>query len=146
MISCDTNILLYAYHRDAPEHAAAISFLRGHLKNQDFALSELVLVELYNLLRNSAVLGKSLSAKGATDVISELRRNPYWTVLRGNPDIWERVWTVAAQPDFPRRAIFDARLAYSLAAEGVTEFATRNTKDFARFDTFRVFDPIASAA
>jgi len=144
LISCDTNILLYAYNRDAPEYEAAITFLRGHLKNQDFALSELVLVELYNLLRNPAVLGKSLSAKGATDVIAELRSNSYWTVLPGNPDIWDSVWTVAAQPNFPRRAIFDARLAYSLAADGVTQFATRNIKDFARFNTFEVFDPIAN--
>ncbi len=122
-----------------------ISFLRGHLKNREFALSELGLAELYILLRNPAVLVKSLSAKGATDVIAELRSSSYWTHLPGNPNIWDQVWSVASQTDFPRHAIFDPRLAYSLAADGVTQFATRNLRDFHRFNTFEVFDPTESA-
>lgn len=50
------------------------------------------------------------------------------------------------RPTFPRRAIFDARLAYTLAAEGVTRFATRNVRDFQRFGAFEVFDPLVETS
>jgi toxin-antitoxin system PIN domain toxin len=145
MMSCDTNILVYALHRQSPEHATASAFIRDHLQDDSFAISEHVLAELYNLLRNPSVFTSEGSAKDATEIIQYFRGNPYWTVLRGDADIWNQVWRAAAQPDFPRRAVFDARLAFSLAADGVTRFATRNTKDFARFNVFDVFDPINDA-
>ncbi len=78
----------------------------------------------------------------AVDLIMELRANPYWTILPTTQDVSTKVWAVARQPQFPRRAIFDARLAHSLAAEGVKMFATRNVTDFQRFGLFDVFDPI----
>lgn len=142
MTSCDTNILVYAYNVSAPEHLAAQRFLTSHLTNTDFALSELVLVEFYVLIRNPAIFPKALSAKDAAAVVGELRSNPYWTILKATIDISDLVWAVSGTKDFPRRAIFDARIAYSLAAEGVTRFATRNATDFQHFNVFETFDPI----
>ena len=143
MTSCDTNILLYAHNPRMPERVAALGFLNNRKDDPDFAISEFVLVEFYNLLRNPAVLPSPFSALAAVAKIEELRANPHWTILKGAADVSDQVWRVAATPDFPRRAIFDARLAYSLAAEGVTRFATRNVADFRRFGAFEVFDPLA---
>ena len=142
MTSCDTNVLVYAYNVSAPEHDRAVRFLTSHLRDREFALSELILVELYVLIRNPVIFPKALSSTEAATVIEELRSNPFWTILKAATDVSERVWAASAAKDFPRRAIFDARIAYSLAAEGVTSFATRNTEDFRRFGTFEVFDPI----
>lgn len=143
MTSCDTNILAYAHNAAAPEHPKALAFLTAHLEDPDFALSELVLFEFYNLVRNPAVFPKPLSAPKAVQTVAELRANPYWTILKATTDVSDAIWTVAATPQFPRRAIFDARLAYSLAAEGVTRFATRNVTDFSRFNAFESFNPLA---
>ena len=143
MTSCDTNILAYAYNEDVPEHERARSFLAKHLKDSEFAISEFALVEFYSLLRNPRVFPRALSPSDAVDLIQELRHNVYWRRVGGEIDASTSVWRVAATHGFPRRAIFDAWLAYSLAAEGVTRFATRNVVDFARFDAFEVFDPIA---
>ena len=143
MTSCDTNILAYAYNEDAPEHERARGFLTSHLKDPEFAISEFALVEFYNLLRNPRVFPRPLSPSDAVDLVQELRHNVYWRRIDGRIDVSEKIWRVARMPDFPRRAIFDARLAYSLAAEGVTRFATRNLGEFRRFDVFETFDPTA---
>jgi hypothetical protein len=58
----------------------------------------------------------------------------------------DRVWEAAARPGVARRHVFDARLAHTLLDSGVTELATRNTRDFDGFGFARVFDPIAAEA
>lgn len=42
----------------------------------------------------------------------------------------DRVWEYAAKPNFPRRRIFDVRLALTLQYHGVDRFATAMVKDF----------------
>jgi len=57
----------------------------------------------------------------------------------------DRVWAAAARPGLARRHVFDARLAHTLLANGFTEFATRNTRDFEGFGFERVIDPRRAA-
>ena len=58
----------------------------------------------------------------------------------------DRVWAAAARPGVARRHVFDARLAHTLLDNGVTELATRNTRDFEGFGFERVFDPLPAAS
>ncbi|AMC48755.1 ribonuclease VapC24 [Mycobacterium tuberculosis variant bovis BCG] len=60
MLSIDTNILLYAQNRDCPEHDAAAAFLVECSGRADVAVCELVLMELYQLLRNPTVVTRPL--------------------------------------------------------------------------------------
>lgn len=143
MLSCDSNILIYAMNPDTEEHGASRRFLTENLSNKEFAVSEWVLMEVYNLIRNPVVMPKTLSASEAVGAIQAFRQNRYWTQLKGTTDVSDRVWSVANSNEFPRRAIFDARIAFDLAANGVKRFATRNVADFERFGLFEVFDPIA---
>ena len=62
MTSLDSNLLLYCYSQASPFHAQALSFLEGLSARDDVTISELVLVELYTLLRNPAVLVNPLEA------------------------------------------------------------------------------------
>jgi hypothetical protein len=55
-----------------------------------------------------------------------------------------RVWQAAARPGGPA-ARLRRRLAHTLLDHGVTELATRNTRDFEAFGFARVFDPIGAA-
>jgi uncharacterized protein len=142
MLSIDTNILLYAYNRDCSEHAAATAFLIECARRSDVAICELVLVELYQLLRNPAVLERPLSAPDAADVCQAFRRNPRWALIENAP-VMNRVWEFAGQPGVARRRMLDARLGFTLRHHGVSEFATRNTKDFDGIGFERVWDPIA---
>jgi predicted nucleic acid-binding protein len=134
--------LVHAFDPTSEHYDKAHEFLVKNLRNRNFALSEFVLQEFYLLLRNQTVFVRPLGAPQAAAQIQELRANPYWTVLKGTTDVSEQIWSVAKTPQFPRRAIFDARIAYSLAAEGVTRFATNNLKDFGRFEVMELFNPL----
>lgn len=145
MTSFDSNILLYAFSRASPRHKPARGFLEDLTPRDDVAVSELVLTELYTLLRNPAVLVVPLAASAAVDVVQAYRRHPRWMLLGCDPDsrvLHEELWTLAAGKAFGRRRIYDARLALSLRRQGVTEFATANVKDFTGFGFERVWDPL----
>ena len=145
MLSIDANLLLYAYESSCPEHERAYAFVTSLRQRDDVAVSEFILVELYNLLRNEVVVERPLSPSDAVDVIQTYRRHPRWRLVafpRPDAGIGDELWRLAAQPAFPRRRIFDARTALTLRHHGVTDFATSNVKDFEGFGFKRVWDPL----
>ncbi len=145
MISFDTNILFSALNEDSPRNALAREFLNNLNQREDVAVSEFTLAELYGLLRNPAVSVRPLSPALAVEAVSAFRRHPRWRLL-GFPstsrDLHDRLWRIAAQPSFAFRRIYDARLAFTLLDQGVTEFATANTKDFTGLGFSRVWNPL----
>jgi toxin-antitoxin system PIN domain toxin len=146
MISCDTNILFVALESSRPGHERARQFLEEHLTNSEFALCELVLLELYILLRNPVVARCPLSAEAAASLIRELRGNPRWDLLDyPGPEagIMAKLWQHASTDGFARRKVFDIRLGLTLRHHGVTDFATANGKDFQNLGFRRVWNPLA---
>jgi toxin-antitoxin system PIN domain toxin len=143
MISCDTNILFPACDATSVQHQAARAFLENYRNDDQFCLCEQVLMELYVLLRNPTVCRNPLSAPDATSVIQAFRSNPRWRIVDVVLDksIPEMIWREAGQDGFAYRRIFDVRLAATLRHHGVTHFATRNGKDFAKLGFARVWDP-----
>ncbi len=141
MLSVDTNIILYAINSGCNEFPSARAFMDELAERDDVVICELVLVELYMLLRNRAVVGRPLGAQAAVDVCVALRRNPRWMIAESGP-VMEDVWKLAAAPSFARRRIVDARLALTLRHHGVTELATHNHRDFQGFGFDRVWSPI----
>ncbi len=148
MISFDTNLLLYSFNRDWAEYNDARAFFASlPTAPGAVAICELVLVELYVLLRNPAVLKHPLDPADAVSIIQTLRQQPTWTLIDhpgGVSGVMEEVWRFAAQPNTGRRIIFDARLALTLKHHGVTEFATRNDGHFGDFGFTRVWNPLGS--
>lgn len=139
-LSIDTNIFVYALNKDSDVHEHARSFLRQASLRSDVVISELVLVELYLLIRNPSVFPQPYDAPGAAAACHSFRTNPFWQIIECRP-VMKSVWHHASRPDFQRRRIIDVRLAYTLHAAGVDTFATRNVSDFADLKLFHVFDP-----
>ncbi len=145
MLSVDTNLLFYAYAEDRPEHEAALEWMNALIARKDIVISEFVLLEFYNLLRNQAVLKHPLTAMAATEVIQTYRRHPYWKVLglpANGQRLHDELWQYAATAGLARRRVFDARIALSLTHQGVRSFATANVKDFEGFGFDRVWNPL----
>ena len=142
MLSVDTNILFAALETSATEHARARAFLEGQRGNATLVICELVLVELYLLLRNPAVVSKPLSAEDAAQFCQKLRQNPRWRLVEYGP-VMDAVWRRAGHTPFARRRIIDVRLALTLQHHGVTEFATANTGDFQDLGFRRLWNPLA---
>jgi len=144
MISCDTNVLFAATNPDDTTHDAAFEFVASHAEDSEFMIAEQVLVELYGLLRNPVILKRPLSAAEAISAIQAYRSNPVWSVVDVPPDarVMREVWRRAGEPGFPRRRIHDLRLAFTLRYNGVTEFYTRNVKDFMDVGFERIENPL----
>lgn len=143
MLSIDTNILLYASSEKSSYHEEACDYLTTLEDNREVIIAELALVELYILLRNPILLSPPLTAQEAVDVCSAFRSHPRWRLVE-NADIMNSVWKEASRHHFARRRIFDLRLAKTLQAHGVTEFATANVKDFQDLGFRKVWNPLLS--
>lgn len=147
MISIDTNILFPMVVQDHPQHERAAAFADSIHDRDEVAISELMLLELYNLLRNATVMKQPLNATEAVDACEAFRHHPHWQLIGFPPDsrpFHDAFWPRLRTKDFARRRAFDWRLALSLLRQGVTEFATVNTKDFEGFGFDRVWNPLSS--
>ncbi|MBT5706975.1 MAG: PIN domain-containing protein [Verrucomicrobia bacterium] len=143
MIGVDTNILLYALHSGSRFNSSAVTFLKEVLEDSSerVGITDYVLVELYNHLRNAAVMRKPLSAKEARNVATSYWQFKNVTRIESAP-VMDQVWEYAAKPNFPRRRIFDVRLALTLQHHGVTRLATANVKDFKVLGFQKVWNPL----
>jgi toxin-antitoxin system PIN domain toxin len=145
MISVDTNLLIYAADPDCPQHHSSRGFLQQQIERRDFALCELVLVELYMQLRNPRVFRKPYTAIQAASYCQKLRKNPYWRYVDYDPAVRPALWRWAAETESGFRHIIDVRIALTLMHHGVKEFATANTKDFENLGFERVWNPLAES-
>ncbi len=146
MISIDTNVLFAALDADNTLHSKAAAFVESLIERPDVAISELVLLELYILLRNPVVMREPLTASAAVDICESFRQHPHWQTLGFPPDsrtFHDAFWPRLRSKDFARRRAFDWRMALSLIQQGVTEFATVNEKDFQGLGFERVWNPLA---
>lgn len=143
MLSFDTNIAVYAANRASALHEPAYEFITSLGSRRDVAVCELMLVELYLKLRNEKIFAKPLGAAQAVALCETYRRNTGWMLIDGAP-IMEEVWRASAARGFAFRRIIDARLAFTLSHEGVTQFATTNVRDFQGFGFERVWNPLVA--
>ena len=147
MLSIDANLLLYAFNSASPWHDRSRAWLTSIQDNESVAISELILAEFYGLLRNPAVLKHQLPADEAVEVIQTFRRHPRWRLI-GFPiesrPLHDALWQKARTKDFAFRKLYDARSALTMTAQGVTEFATVNVKDFDGLGFLKVWNPIAA--
>lgn len=145
MLSVDTHILLHAINEDSPNHSAAYRWLHSIQSLETVAISEFILAELYCLLRNPAVLKHPLSADQAVQVIQTYRTHPRWRLIGFPTDsrsLHDALWQLASTNSFAFRRIYDTRSTLTLMAQGVTEFATAHTKDFAELGFDKVWNPL----
>ena len=143
MLSIDTNLLVYAQNTRALQHDAARAFVT-RCRDREIVICELVLVELYLVLRSAAIVSRPLGATEAAAVCTRYRNNARWRLVECAPVMGD-VWRHAGSAGFARRKIIDTRLALTLRHHGVTEFATAHTRHFEEFGFLRVWNPAAAA-
>jgi len=144
MLSADTNLFLHAADPDSSSHSAARAFFEEIASSgEEFVICELVLVELYMLLRNPALLVKPYSARESAGYCRALKQNPAWRSIDYDPAVASKLWAWAASTKAGYRQIIDARLALTLRHHGVTAFATANTKHFKEFGFAKIWNPLS---
>ena len=145
MLSIDTNLLFFGYAADRPEHARAYRWLLAQRESERVAISEFVLVELYRLLRNPAVMEHPLEAGETVEVLGAYRRHPLWKLVgfsQRSQVLHDSLFEAMSRKGIAYRRVYDTRLALTLREHGVTEFATTNVRDFQGFGFTRVWNPL----
>lgn len=143
MHSLDTNVLFYAINRDAQEHDACRRVVEYALDTPgDWIIADQVWFELYRLLRHARLLARPLSAPDAADTVAWYRDRSGWRHCAWSPGLMTRLQPVWNDPAFAPRRTFDAVLATTLLANGVTTFYTRNTRDFEQAGFAVLRDPV----
>jgi toxin-antitoxin system PIN domain toxin len=142
MKSCDTNILIYYLDSSCSEHNEAKLYLEKVWTDKEFIICDLVLIELYVLLRNPKVFDSPFTEEQARKCILKFRTNPYWKILEYSAGTMEKVWDATNKLTSKATTIYDLRLGFCLLNSGVKEFATRNTKDFKRVPFEKIINPI----
>jgi predicted nucleic acid-binding protein len=146
MLSVDTNILLPSVDVDHRDHASAAAFVQSLQDRDDVAISEFILLELYVLLRNPAVVVSTLNAAAAARVCEIFRAHPRWQLIGFPADsrkLHDQLWRRLHEKNFARRRAYDLRSALCLLQSGVSEFATVNLKDFQGIGFARVWNPLS---
>ncbi|MEM9479904.1 MAG: type II toxin-antitoxin system VapC family toxin [Verrucomicrobiota bacterium] len=145
MIAFDTNLLFHAIHEGSEVHTEARNFVQEHARNTECVMAELVLAELYLLIRNPVLVGSEMSPSKAVSVVQRFRENKSWKLVE-NASVMSAVWELAGERGFARRRLFDVRLALTLQAHGVRRFATANVKDFEGMGFDDVWNPLDNKA
>jgi|SRR5947209_13787592 len=103
MISFDSNLLLYSLNQDCPEYRNARAFFASlPTARGTVAICELVMLELYVLLRNAAILKSPLGAADAVSLIQTFRQHPTWLLVDypgETSTIIDDIWRSAAQAE-----------------------------------------------
>jgi uncharacterized protein len=139
LIAVDTNILVYAYAEDAPEHERARAAVERLLNEPAWGLPWIVAGEFLAVLTNARHWREpSADAVAALDV---LITSPGARLLSEPPGHWPLLKRLieAARPT--GRDIHDARVAAVCIAAGVTEFWTSD-RDFSWYPQLRVRNPL----
>lgn len=91
------------------------------------------------------MLKHPLPADEAVEVIQTYRTHPRWRLI-GFPTesrpLHDTLWQKARATAFSFRKLYDTRSALTMTAQGVTELATANVKDFEGLGFRKVWNPL----
>jgi len=127
MVGIDSNILIYAHHREAAEFPVASILLRNLCEGDlPFAVAWASIYEFLRAATHPMLFYKPFSTAEILGEVSELLRSPAIRVVGPGP----RHWAIASKMLAPiqpiARAAFDVQIAATLLEAGVSTIYTRD--------------------
>ena len=141
MILVDGNLLLYAYHPRAEQHAASRRWLEGALSGAD--LVRFAWVTVWAFLRigtNPRVFERPLTVAEAEAAVSSWLAQPAAGILEPGERHWEILTTLLREGQTTGPLVMDAAIA-ALAIEHGAVLCTTD-RDFARFPGLKWMNPL----
>lgn len=142
MIALDTNLLVYAHRRGAPQHAAArrtIEEACGSAGGCGMAVQ--VVSEFWSVVTHPAAEGGPSSPEVAAGFLRALDDGGVRVFVPG-PGFSERLVQSAVDLDVRGTRVFDLQIALCALDGGATELWTRDEK-FVKVPGLRVRNPLA---
>ena len=142
MIALDTNILVYAHRRDAPQHAEAEAALRGLAEGPDpWAIPWPCVHEFLAVATHPRIFRPPSTLTQALTQVEAWMASPTLVLLGEGSGYWSRVREAITKGRASGPKVHDARVATLCAYHGVRELWSAD-RDFQRFTGLRVRNPL----
>ena len=144
MIAVDTNVLVYAHRKEAPEHAAALERVRQLAEGRDrWALPWPCVYEFFGVVTNVRIWKEKASTQAqAWSQIAAWSESPSVTMLSETDDFVDVLETFVCRDRVRGPIVHDARIAALCIAHGVEALLSRD-RDFSLFPELTSIDPFS---
>lgn len=144
MILVDANLLLYAYHTRAPEHARSRAWLEAALSGPErVGFAWLTLWAFLRIATNPRVFDRPLSVTEAESAVSSWLAQPAAIILEPEERHWEILRGLMRDGQTAGPLVTDAVVASIAIEHGATLYTT--DRDFSRFIGLKWLNPLAAA-
>lgn len=145
MILFDANVLLYAYHRGAQQHAVARRFVEAALAGPELVcFCWITLHAFLRIVTNPRVFEHPLSADEAVAAVASWLDQPVSRVIDPGENHWKILSGLLVDEQVVGPLVSDAALAAIAIEHGATLCTT--DRDFARFRGLRTLNPLGEDA
>ncbi|MGH8801509.1 MAG: type II toxin-antitoxin system VapC family toxin [Casimicrobiaceae bacterium] len=145
MILIDANLLIYAYHADAPEHVASKRWLEDALSGSEFVrFAWLTLWAFLRIATHARVFEHPLSLVDAQGAISLWLAQPNSDIAEPGERHWAILRDLTSRGQATGPLTMDAALAAIAMEHGATLCTT--DRDFARFPGLKWRNPLEAEA
>ncbi|MCC6579296.1 MAG: PIN domain-containing protein [Phycisphaeraceae bacterium] len=140
----DTNLLLYAANRNAPQSSAARRFLEvAGLSGEQWYLTEGICYEFLRVATHPRVFEKPLAWKDAMAFLRSFWDCSAFAVLTAGQEHWSLLARELAGLSHPAANLFfDIRIVVLMREHGIRTLYTTDT-DFLQFSDITVINPLA---
>lgn len=137
----DTNVLVYASIKEAPEHQVVRGFVEQHL-----LLGTPLFISRQVLREYLAVLSRPQPNCNPVPQATLLSWLATWRdrclVLDDNAQVMETLWSLYESTPFAGKQVHDANIVATMFSYGLDTLVTANTSDFVRFaPKLKIIDP-----
>lgn len=137
----DTNLLVYAYNRDAAQHPAAQSWLKESLSAREpVAFTWMTLAGFLRLCTSARIMPRPITIGEAAETVDVWLAQPNTRMIRPGDRHWSILRSILMAVNAGGNLVTDAHLA-ALAIEHDCELCSTDT-DFAKFPGLRWRNPL----
>ena len=144
MLAVDTNILVYAHRREAPEHRAAAAVVQALAEgDRSWAIPWPCVYEFFSVVTSPRIWRDSASSpRQAWAQVEAWMGSPVLQLLGETQDFAALLARFLTLPRVRGPIVHDARVAALCVAHGAEALLTRD-RDFSLFSGLRTVDPLA---
>jgi toxin-antitoxin system PIN domain toxin len=140
----DTNLLVYAYVPELPQHAAARRWLEQTLtEDEAVGLSWQCVLGFVRMVTSSRILRVPVPLEKAVTLVDEWLQQPSVELVLPTPRHWTTLREILVSGQARGPLSSDAHVAALAREHGATIYST--DRDFMRFPGVRVINPLAPA-
>jgi toxin-antitoxin system PIN domain toxin len=141
MLVIDANLLIYAYHAESAEHAAARAWLEGIMSGTEaVALPWLSILAFLRITTHQRIFERPLSMIQAQEFVASWLERPQVHAVEAGADFFAILSTLLASAQIKGAMVSDAALAALAIEHGATLYTT--DRDFARFPGLKWVNPL----